>query len=145
MLSSNKQKFVFFAAIVIIFAIALYIQSVVFMSGDISWLMEAARRLLRGGSYAHDFFETNPPLILFLYIPPVLFIKFTHLSAIWVFRGYVFLLFFLIFSFIYYLAKKGFSAYFLLGVALIWLLMPAFSFLFFASEIELMMFINSLC
>lgn len=43
-----------------------------YLNWDVSWLLEVTRRLLSGGSYSHNFMETNPPLILFLYAIPVL-------------------------------------------------------------------------
>jgi len=59
---------------IITFAILLFtwnIQSQLILNSDVSWLIHAASRLLSGGTYATDFFETNPPLILYLYTPIV--------------------------------------------------------------------------
>ena len=42
-----------------------------YINWDVSWLLEVSKRLLAGGSYSHNFLETNPPLILFLYAIPV--------------------------------------------------------------------------
>lgn len=53
-------------------AINLCLTTQTYICGDASWLMEASKRLLAGGSYSHSFIETNPPLILFIYAIPVL-------------------------------------------------------------------------
>lgn len=58
--------------ILLLFTLSLVMNTSSYISGDISWLMEASRRLLAGGTYSHNFMETNPPLILFLYMIPVL-------------------------------------------------------------------------
>jgi hypothetical protein len=49
--------------------IAFIIQSHMFLHNDVFYLTHAAKSLLAGGKYMDDFFETNPPLILFLYMP----------------------------------------------------------------------------
>ena len=54
-------------SIFIISCISLYISSHTRISWDISWLLEAANRLTEGGSYTHNFFEANPPLIIYIY------------------------------------------------------------------------------
>ncbi len=36
---------------------------------DHAWLLTAAQRLLAGGTMAQDFYETNPPLSVLLYVP----------------------------------------------------------------------------
>ncbi len=52
--------------------ISLWMTTQTYINWDVSWLLEATRRLLSGGSYSQNFIETNPPLILFLYAIPVL-------------------------------------------------------------------------
>ena len=60
------------ALILALFAVAAYLQiTVVLHNHDIAWLLIAASRLADGGNYATDFFEVNPPLILFVYMPAV--------------------------------------------------------------------------
>ncbi len=39
---------------------------------DHAWLVTTAQRFLAGGAMAHDFYETNPPLSVLLYVPIVL-------------------------------------------------------------------------
>lgn len=54
-----------------LFLLSWQMQSALAINWDVSWLMEASKRLWQGGSYTHDFFENNPPLILYLYLPTV--------------------------------------------------------------------------
>lgn len=75
---------------------------------DIVWLMEAAKRMLHGGSYTTDFFETNPPLILYLYLPPLFISKFLAIDLILTFRVYIFLLSALSLLLCYHFAKRIF-------------------------------------
>lgn len=85
-------KILFLFLLTGIILLAWQLQSSLFLNYDVSWLMHAARRLLSGGTYSRDFFETNPPLILYLYLPPVLFSKLTGLHTALLFCGYLFLL-----------------------------------------------------
>jgi hypothetical protein len=45
---------------------------------------------LAGGSYVTDFFDTSPPMILYLFIPPVLLAKYLSLDIFLAFRIYIF-------------------------------------------------------
>jgi hypothetical protein len=59
---------------------------------DVSWLMKAANQLLSGKHYYTDFIETNPPLILYIYMPAVIMSKMTHLSYAVAFKIYTFVI-----------------------------------------------------
>jgi hypothetical protein len=59
---------------------------------DVRWLMTAANKLLLGGHYYTDFIETNPPLILYLYMPAIILAKIMHLSFSIAFKIYAFTL-----------------------------------------------------
>lgn len=59
---------------------------------DVSWLVHAAERLLQGGTYRHDFFEINPPLILYLYAPVIMIAHALTISIVLATRGYIFCL-----------------------------------------------------
>ncbi len=67
-----KQIFPFYLMFTICLALMYVMQSHLLFNCDVSWLMLAARRWLAGGMYSTHFFETNPPLILFIYSPPVI-------------------------------------------------------------------------
>ena len=94
--------------IIAIYLIAWIIQSHLLLNWDVSWLMHASKRLLAGGSYTQDFFEINPPMILYLYAIPVAFAKFSALSIITSLRLFVFTLASVSLSISYALAKKIF-------------------------------------
>ncbi|OGT30342.1 MAG: hypothetical protein A3E87_01245 [Gammaproteobacteria bacterium RIFCSPHIGHO2_12_FULL_35_23] len=57
--------------LLIIFLIATYLQTLVYANHDAVWLLHCASQLLQGKTYYYNFFETNPPLILFLYMPAI--------------------------------------------------------------------------
>ncbi len=86
------QKIVFAASLVGIYLVGFATQSSLLLNWDVSWLMHAAEKLLQGGSYSKDFFEFNPPMIIYLSIPPVLLTKIIPISIIHAEQMYVFLL-----------------------------------------------------
>jgi hypothetical protein len=45
----------------------LYLQ--VHIDADASWLLQCLERFMAGGTYTHDFHETNPPLSFWIYLP----------------------------------------------------------------------------
>lgn len=75
-----------------IFLLAWHLQEDYYFNADVGWLLIASKRLLAGGSYARDFFELNPPLILYLYAPAVWCTALLHLSPSIGLRLYVFCL-----------------------------------------------------
>jgi hypothetical protein len=78
--------------------LAWHAQSLLYFSWDNSILLHETERLLAGGSYTHNFFETSPPMIFYLYLPVVLFTKMfstSPTSLLISFRVYIFLLTFL--------------------------------------------------
>lgn len=92
MLFSKPLTFLVLPLLISIFAIAWVMHHPLAPSWDTIWLMEAAKRMLHGGTYTHDFFETNPPLIFFLYLPPIFISSLLHLDIMTSFRGYIFFL-----------------------------------------------------
>lgn len=74
------------------FVVSILLQSNIFCNTDANWLLHVTARFLHGGKYYYNFFETNPPMILFINIPPVLLAKILHLSMASVFRGYILLI-----------------------------------------------------
>lgn len=75
-----------------LYTVAWYIQSRLLLNSDVSWLTLAARRLLGGGTYTHDYFEINPPMAVYLYIPIAILSHLVHLSTAVVLRWYIFIL-----------------------------------------------------
>jgi len=64
-----------YLSVAIIFLIAILIQTHMLINWDVSFLMHASQRFLAGGDYLHQFFETNPPMIIYIYTLPVMFAK----------------------------------------------------------------------
>ena len=56
---------------------------------DIAWLLHCSGQLLDGGRAYVDFVETNPPLIVWLGIPPVWAARLTGLPEILVYHLFV--------------------------------------------------------
>lgn len=90
-----KQRIFLGSALFVIFALSIFIQTTLLFNCDISWLMLAAKRMLAGGTYTKDFFEPNPPMAIYIYIPAVLLAKATNLSSHWSLFLYVYLMSFI--------------------------------------------------
>jgi hypothetical protein len=90
----NRQSHgpIFFIIFSIIICLAAWVQYAGLFDADASWLMGCTQQFLHGGKYYTDFFETNPPMILYLYIPPVMAADFFHLSIMLTYATYIFLL-----------------------------------------------------
>ena len=73
----NRYGWLAFSVLVLL---AICIQLTIFLNFDVTYLTHAAKLLLEGGTYTHGFFETNPPLILFLYMPPLFLSEATSIS-----------------------------------------------------------------
>lgn len=135
----NSSPQVFFCAMVAsIYVAAWIIQDHLFINWDVSYLLHAARLLLAGGRYTDDFFMPNPPLILYLYLPPLIVSKYFHIKLILLVRGYVFFLATLSLMCSAMLIKKILinkdQSYFflkqflLIGLVSIFLLLPSYDF-----------------
>ncbi len=72
--------------------IAYGLQSQLFLEGDVGFLIHAAKKLAAGGSYSTQFFETNPPMILYLYMPIVWIANISQGSEYVIARVYVMIL-----------------------------------------------------
>jgi hypothetical protein len=100
----------FYAAIIAVYVLAIMNQAHFILNWDVSWLLHVSQRLLAGGNYTQDFFEINPPLILYLYTPPALLAKLLSISIIVTLRIYVFLLATISLAVSYLLLNKIFQA-----------------------------------
>lgn len=65
MLRKQEQTLWFFFTLLLITQIILQLNSP--LHHDLIWSLEVGKRLMAGGTYFHDFFETNPPLLYFLH------------------------------------------------------------------------------
>lgn len=127
------NKFLFLGIIIGIYVAAWIIQNQLFLNWDISQLLHATRLMLAGGTYSNDFFIPNPPMILFLYTPPLLISKLLGIKVMIPFRIYIFLLISVSFSICCVLAQKIFSkqdnfilSTFLITLATIFLIVPLY-------------------
>lgn len=75
MLLKSMQRFFLFSLVSLIFISGWMTQATLFPNHDVSWLLEASKRLLAGGTYTQDFFENNPPWVLYVYLIPVIISK----------------------------------------------------------------------
>src|SRR5579872_3156058 len=89
---TNKSSLFFWGAILSVYVVAWGIQEHLPLNWDISQLLHATRLMLAGGTYSKDFFIPNPPMILFLYTPPVALSKFMGVKVMLPFRIYIFML-----------------------------------------------------
>lgn len=121
--------------VAIIFGIAIYIQSNIFLSWDVGWHLLDTQRLLHGGNYFKDFFDINPPMIFYLLIPPVELHQLTGWSVVVSLRIYIFLIAALSLITCYTFGRRIFSqqesfthGIFILSLAMIYVIFPAYEF-----------------
>lgn len=88
----NRDIKYFYLPSLFIVSAAFFLQTLLFFSPDVGFLLLAANRMLAGGTYVGHFFETNPPMILYLYSPICLISHITPISIITIARIYIFLL-----------------------------------------------------
>jgi hypothetical protein len=71
----------FFAAVLLLLAVWLAAHFSWSLTSSHAWLMLAAERLLRGERMEETYFETNPPLSVLCYVPPVLMARWLGVPA----------------------------------------------------------------
>ena len=116
-------------AIVILLGIyfaAWMIQSTILLNHDVSWLMQASKRMFEGGSYTQDFFELNPPMILYIYIPVVYLVKLLSISTIIALRIWIFFLASCSLFMCYFFLRT--NTWLLLCIATTFLILPIYEF-----------------
>lgn len=131
----NKPAAFIYSSFCALFLLAYYIQTQLFLSPDVAFLLYITKIMINGGKYVTDFFETNPPMILYLSSPVCILAKYTNLDTLFIFRLYVLSLIFISFALSYKLLKQiikpqdkielYFFAYMILFVLLI---LPFFAF-----------------
>jgi len=131
----RDYQYYWWFAIFCVFAVGILVQTKMILNFDVSWLLTVTNKLFLGGHYYTDFIETNPPLILYVYMPAILLAKITHLGFAVAFKIYAFTLAFGLLYLCNVLLRKVFSdsydsvRYALLAViAFTWVLMPGYSF-----------------
>lgn len=106
---NNRYSFFFLIFLCGIYFSAWFFQHNLFMNWDVSYLLNAARMLMAGGTYLEDFFTPNLPIILYLYMPPLLAQQFFHIDLVLGFRLYIFILATVSLGFCAYLSNKIFT------------------------------------
>lgn len=71
--------------------IGALIQHLTYLQWDVAWLLAESKMLLAGGHYGKEFFDPNPPMILYLYFPIIGLAKYTFLNLIEATRVYTLL------------------------------------------------------
>lgn len=111
------------------------IQALLFLNWDVASMLSASQVLLSGGKYVKDIFTPNPPMTLYLYMPPVFISKLFTLDLITVFRIYVYLLCSASLAVCYYainqyeeLCKLQISSLFSIMLAIGYLILPCYEF-----------------
>lgn len=74
----------------ILLVLACVIQSLGSFNNDVASLLYDTQLMLTKGAYVNDFFETNPPMIFYIYTPVILISKLIPLSLAVLFRIYLF-------------------------------------------------------
>lgn len=106
----NKNAFYFGLLVACLLLFAYWLQTRLFLSGDVSYLAHLAQEVLTGKKYGKDFLETNPPMVLYLYMPACFLAKWTALPMDMAIRCYIFFLCVLSLLVCFALLKKVFSA-----------------------------------
>ncbi len=124
-----KKKILFLICLISIYYLAWHVQNNLLFNSDVSWLMLATKRLLAGGSYTNDFFEINPPMILYLYVPPVLLANFFHFSNMIAMKIFIYFIATISLMMCYFFTEEIFvekemRAIFILMLAAVFLLFP---------------------
>jgi hypothetical protein len=133
--SRSRQFFPFWGILLAIYFLGWYLQSQLLLNWDVSWLMHVSQKMLAGGHYVKDYFEINPPMILYLYAPSILVHQIFSLSLFLSLRLLVFLFIsFSLFScyallkLIFAEEKNAILSTLFFVIAAIFLLLPAYEF-----------------
>jgi hypothetical protein len=96
----------FWSLLLVLSFLAYLFQAQFFLEGDVIYLIKAADRLREGGSYTDNFFETNPPMILYLYFPILALMSLLKITLMSATRLYLISLIFISLFLANYLLKK---------------------------------------
>ena len=76
---AKKERLQIILVMLFTVALFLFLQAKVMFSPDVSYLLHVSKQIRQGGHYPIDIFETNPPMILYLYMPIIGLTKFAGL------------------------------------------------------------------
>lgn len=131
----KKYTFTLLCLISLLCIVAWEIQAHLLLNWDVSWDLLASERLLAGGSYTHDFFDLNPPLIFYVYAPSVFIAQFFSINTTLALRLYIFALSFLslrlcqpLLHLIFAKESRRFAQAILLVLVFIFLILPNIDF-----------------
>lgn len=79
---TKNEKPLFTIMLCMTMLIFLVIRKYIGFSPDVSYLLHATEQLLAGGRYGPDIFETNPPMILYWYVPACLLVNMLSINLI---------------------------------------------------------------
>jgi len=105
-MSVKNEILFFFLPWVLLSFLAIEVQNHILSSGDVPYLVYVAKIFFAGGAYGKDIFETNPPMILYLYMPIWIISKITSLEVTTSINLYIFSLTTLSIWVSYYLLKQ---------------------------------------
>lgn len=88
----QKKNSLFFILLLSIYLLAWFVQDRLFLSWDVSSLLNMTKQFLNGGNYISDFFTPNSPMIFYLYSPVIFINKYLDIDTVIAFRSYIFIL-----------------------------------------------------
>jgi hypothetical protein len=100
-----KKTQYFWFVLVLLISAAICLQYILPINPDITWLAEVAKRFLAGGSYQQNYFEINPPLIIYFYLLPTWIANTLGISCELAIDTFSFLISFLVIAYLYYLSR----------------------------------------
>lgn len=92
----------------LIYLLAWTLQNHLFINKDVCWYLHVSNRILAGGIYVRDFFDVSPPLIFYLFIPPVFLANIFAINMMWLFKVYIVILSMLSLTLSYWLLQHYF-------------------------------------
>ncbi len=130
---SHLSKIYFITFIIFFILLAWFIQNSLFLNWDIAYILQATEKLLQGGTYLDDYFNPNPPMIMFFYLPSLMIHKFLHIHIAKAFFAYIFLISAFSFWLCISITRSMFSKddsflhyFFLIALAIVFLIFPLF-------------------
>lgn len=85
-----QRHLLLFLPLLCILMIAIVLINHTYANRDAVWLLSCGHELLNGKKYFYDFFETNPPLIIFFYMPAIFLAKTLPVSEVAALNIYIF-------------------------------------------------------